>query len=244
FCDWYLEWIKPRMQDEQQKPTAQNVLAFVLDQVLRLLHPFIPFITEGIFQKLNEIAPVRYLKGLVETEQAQALVVAQWPKKLDSFLDDDTEKQLETVQSVIRTVRDIRSNRNIPPKEMLVVSARSRQETVDILNRNAELIQHLAGTKEFEAGAAIVKPPNAAVALADVTEVYVHDVIDVEAELKRLGKKKQQVERAKKATEAKLANNDFLTKARPEVVEKAREKLAELSGQLDVVEKHLAELES
>ncbi|MGD9110353.1 MAG: valine--tRNA ligase, partial [Phycisphaerales bacterium] len=66
FCDWYLEWAKPRIQDEQQKSIAQNVLAFVLDQILRLLHPFIPFITEGIFQKLNELAPQRKLKDLIE----------------------------------------------------------------------------------------------------------------------------------------------------------------------------------
>ncbi|MGB2807089.1 MAG: valine--tRNA ligase, partial [Sedimentisphaerales bacterium] len=244
FCDWYLEWIKPRMQDEQQKPIAQNVLAFVLDQILRLLHPFIPFITEGIFQKLNEIAPARKLKDISETEKAQALVVAQWPKSLDSLVDEDTEKQIATVQAVIRTVRDIRNDRNISPKEMLVVSAKSQQETVDILNQNAELIQQLAGTKEFSAGVAIVKPPNAAVAVVDVTEVYVHDAIDPEAEKQRLEKQRQKVERAKKSTEAKLGNNDFLTKAKPEVVEKAREKLAELSGQLEVVEKHLSELEN
>ena len=244
FCDWYLEWIKPRMQDEQQKPIAQNVLAFVLDQILRLLHPFIPFITEGIFQKLNEIAPARKLKDISETEKAQALVVAQWPKRLDSLVDEDTEKQITTVQAVIRTVRDIRNDRNIPPKEMLAVSARSQQETVDILNQNAELIQQLAGTKEFEAGVTIVKPPNAAVAVVDVTEVYVHDAIDPEAEKQRLEKQKQKVEKAKKTTEAKLGNNDFLTKAKPEVVEKAREKLAELSGQLEVIEKHISELES
>jgi len=180
----------------------------------------------------------------VETEQAQALVVAQWPKRLEFLVDEDAEKQIATVQDAIRTVRDIRNDRNIPPKEMLVVSARSQQETVDILNRNAELIKHLAGTKEFEAGVAIAKPPNAAVALADVTEVYVHDVIDIEAERKRLEKQRQKVEKAKKATEAKLANKDFVNKAKPEVVKRAREKLADLSGQLDVVEKHLAELES
>ena len=69
FCDWYLEWIKPRMQDREQRPIAQNVLAFVLDQILRLLHPFVPFITEGIFQKLNEVAPVRKLEGLAQSKR-------------------------------------------------------------------------------------------------------------------------------------------------------------------------------
>jgi valyl-tRNA synthetase len=100
FCDWYLEWIKPRMQDEYQKSIAQNVLAFVLDQTLRLLHPFVPFITEGIFQKLNEITPVRQLKGLAEAKKSEALVVAEWPKQLNSLVDENVERQIEIIQSV------------------------------------------------------------------------------------------------------------------------------------------------
>ncbi|MHC4460667.1 MAG: valine--tRNA ligase [Planctomycetota bacterium] len=242
FCDWYLEWVKPRMQDEQEKPIAQNVLAFVLDQILRLLHPFVPFITEGIFQKLNEIAPVRQLKGLAEAKKSEALVAAEWPREIDSLREPDTEKQIEIIQAAIRTVRDIRSNRNIPPKETLVVSAKSQQETVDILNRNAELIHQLAGVKEFKAGTAIVKPANAAVAIADATEVYVHDAIDPQAERQRLEKQKKQIEKAKKAVEAKLDNENFVTKAKPEVVAQARGRLAELSEQLTNVEKHLSEL--
>ena len=244
FCDWYLEWVKPRMQAEQQRPIAQNVLAFVLDQTLRLLHPFVPFITEGIFQKLNEITPTRKLKGLTEVKEAGALVVAQWPKGLDSLVDEDSEKQIALVQAAIRTVRDIRNNRSIPPNEMLVVSAKSQQETVEILNRNAELIGQLAKLKRFEAGTAIVKPPNAAVAVAEATEVYVHDAIDPEAERGRLEKQKQRLDRTKKATEARLANEDFVTRATPQVVEQARARLTELAEQLEAVEKHLLELES
>ena len=244
FCDWYLEWAKPRIQDDKQKATAQSVLAFVLDRVLRLLHPFIPFITEGIFQKLNEIAPARKLEALADSKSADALVVARWPEDLDSFLDDDAEKQISNVQAVIRTVRDIRNNRNIPPKEMLVVSARSQQETVDILNRNSELIRQLAGVKEFESGTDVVKPPNAAVVVVEATELYIHDIIDIKAERQRLEKQKQQIEKARKGTEAKLANKDFVEKAKPEVVTRAKEKLAELTEQLEVVEKHLLELES
>jgi len=242
FCDWYLEWIKPRIQDEQQKPIAQNVLAFVLDRILRLLHPFVPFITEGIFQKLNEIAPTRQLKGLAEAKKSEALVAAEWPKQIDSLREPDAEKQIETIQAAIRTVRDIRSNRNIPPKEMLVVSAKSQQETVDILNRNAELIHQLAGVKAFEAGIDIVKPATAAVAIADATEVYVHNAIDPQAERQRLEKQKQQIEEAKKAVEVKLGNENFVTKAKPEVVARARNRRAKLSEQLKTVEKHLSEL--
>ncbi|MBA7476392.1 Valine--tRNA ligase [subsurface metagenome] len=242
FCDWYLEWVKPRMQEAEKKPIAQNVLAFVLDRILRLLHPFVPFITEGIFQKLNEIAPVRHLKGIAEAKKSEALVAAQWPKEIDSLREPDTEKQIEIIQAAIRTVRDIRSNRNIPPKKMLVVSAKSQQETVDILNQNAELIHQLAGVKEFKAGTDIVKPANAAVAITDATEVYVHDAIDPQAERQRLKKQKHRIEKTKKTVEAKLDNENFVTRAKPEVVARARGRLAELSEQLKTVEKHLSEL--
>ncbi|GAI29387.1 unnamed protein product, partial [marine sediment metagenome] len=140
FCDWYLEWAKPRMQDEQKKPIAQNVLAFVLDQTLRLLHPFVPFITEGIFQKLNEIAPARELKGIAESKGAKALVIAQWPEGLDSIEDAEAEGQIATVQSVIRAIRDIRSKYNKQPSEKLVASANSPQGIAGVLNANSGLI--------------------------------------------------------------------------------------------------------
>jgi len=243
FCDWYLEWLKPRMRDNLQKPVAQNVLAFVLDQVLRLLHPFIPFITEGIFQKLNEITPVRKLIDLVEAKEAKALVCAEWPKKMDFLEDTDAEKQIEIIQAAIRAVRDIRSDRNIPPKELKVVSIKSQQENVDILNRNAELIQQLAGVTDFNAGIAVVKPVNAAVAIADATEVYVHDAIDTKVERQKLEKQREKTEKARRAVEAKLRNENFITRAKPQVVAQAREKLAELSKQLVTIEEHLAQLD-
>jgi len=243
FCDWYLEWTKPRIQDKHQKPIAQNVLAFVLDQSLRLLHPFVPFITEGIFQKLNEIAPVRALKGIAEAKAAKALVVAQWPEELDSLVDEAAEKQIAIVQDTIRAIRDVRNKHNRPPTEILKVSAKSLQETADILNQNAELIHQLARVKEFEAGIAIVKPANATVSIiGDATEVYVHDIIDPEAERQRLEEQKQEIEKAKKTVEAKLRNENFVTKAKPEVVEQARERLAELAEQLETIEKHLSQL--
>ena len=125
---------------------------------------------------------------------------------------------------------------------MLFVSAKLRQEHVKILSRNAELIRQLAGVKEFKAGITIEKPANAAVAIADATEVYVHDVIDTEAERQRLEKQRGEVEKAKKAVEAKLGNENFVAKAKPQVVKQARDRLAEFTEQLKTVEKHLLEL--
>ena len=242
FCDWYLEWIKPRVKEEKQRPIAQNVLAFVLDQTLRLLHPFVPFITEGIFQKLNEIAPVRQLQGLAEAKKSRALVIAEWPKELDFFVNEDIEKQIAILQSSIRAYRDIKSGDNIPPSAMLGASARVPEEFVDFLNTNSELICHLARVKQFAAAHDTKKPENAATAIVNDMEFYLHIERAPEAERARLEKQKLQVEKAKKAVEAKLADENFVTKAKPEVVAKARGKLAELTEQLETIEKYLAKL--
>jgi len=243
FCDWYLEWAKFQMQNEEQKPITQNVLAFVLDQTLRLLHPFVPFITEGIFQKLNQVAPVRHLQGIADAKTSDALVIAEWPRRIDGLRDGGAEKEIEIIQAAIRTVRDIRNDRNIAPKELLQVSAKSQQEHVDILNRNSSLIEQLASVKEFKAGADIAKPANAAVGIAEATEIYVHDAIDPDAERRKLRKQKDKIEEAKAGAEGKLSNTNFVNKAKPEVVAQARERLTELSEQLRNIDKHLAELD-
>jgi valyl-tRNA synthetase len=243
FCDWYLEWVKPRMFDAGQKPIAQNVLAFVLDQVLRLLHPYVPFITEGIFQKLNEIAPVRKLKGLAEAGAAKALVIADWPKGIELLTDDDVEQRIDKIQTVIRAIRDIRSKYNKVPSEKLVASVNAPKDISDDLNANSPLIAQLAGLKEFNASQSAQKPENAAATIAGQMQIYLHEAIDIEAERKRLTKQKEQIEQAKKGVEAKLANENFVKRAKPEVVAQTRNKLAELTGQLETINKHLAELE-
>jgi valyl-tRNA synthetase len=258
FCDWYLEWIKPRMQDEprpsegrdeQQKATAQNVLAFVLDQILRLLHPFVPFITEGIFQKLNEIVPVRGLKGIAEAKKSEALVVAEWPKSLDSFIDKTIEKRISKYQSITSDTRDIKHKYDIPASEMSDVTVSvsdavvAEWETfVNDLKEDSDLIREMAGIGEFTVGIDIEKPENAAAAISDGIQIYVHNVVDPQSERKRLKKQKDEIEKAKKAVEAMLNDENFVTKAKPQVVATARDRLAELTEQLKLLEKHLSEL--
>jgi valyl-tRNA synthetase len=242
FCDWYLEWTKPRMYDAAQKPIAQNVLAFVLDQTLRLLHPFVPFITEGIFQKLSEIAPARGLKGIAELNAAKALVAADWPKRIDALINEQVEREIDNIQTVIRCVRDIRSQYNIPPSAKLVASVNAPNDISGILNADAGLLCQLANLKEFSASNSAGKPKNAAAAIAGQMQIYIHDAVDVEAERKRLTKQKEQIEGAKKGVEAKLANENFISRAKPEVVAQTKGKLAEYTEQLKAIEKHLAEL--
>jgi len=249
FCDWYLEWVKPRMEDKQKKPVVQNVLAFVLDQILRLLHPFMPFITEGIFQKLNEIAPVRKLKGLIENSESAALAIAQWPKKLNftQSSDYDVNADITLIQRVIRDVRHIRNEYNITPSRKLGVlvniSAEDTQPIVNLYSEHRNLICQLECLDEFKVGDNIKKPKNAAAVIHDDMQVYILDVIVPEAERKRLEKQKDKIEKAKKAVETRLNNENFVNKAKPQVVAQAREKLAGLEEQLETIEKHLSRLE-
>jgi valyl-tRNA synthetase len=242
FCDWYLEWLKPRMLNEQNKAVAQNVLAFVLDRTLRLLHPFVPFITEGIFQKLNEIAPVRGLKGIAEAENSESLVIAKWPQVLESAVNEDIEKQISLVQTPVRAYRDMKNKYGISNSVLVSTSANVSAEFVDILAANSDLICRMACLKEFKVGTDVKKPPRAAVSVVEGMSFYMHDIVDMQAERARFEKQRQEIEKAKKAVEAKLANKDFLSKAKPQVVARAREKLVELSEQLETVEKHLLEL--
>ena len=242
FCDWYLEWVKSRMRDDQSKAVAQNVLAFVLDSTLRLLHPFIPFITEGIYQKLNELAPVRELQGIAAAGRSEAITIATWPANLGQLKDPAVEEQIRLVQEVVRAIRDIRSKHNLAPSEKLTASINAPKAMGDALRINLGLICQLAGLGELQVAENLPKPNNAATAIVEGTQVYVHNVIDPQAERARLEKQKQEIEQAKKAVEGKLANANFVAKAKPEVVAQAREKLQQLQEQLQAIEGHLAEI--
>jgi len=241
-CDWYLEWSKARLREATQKQIPQNVLAFVLDCTLRLLHPFVPFITEGIFQKLNEIAPKRGLKGIIELNVSDALVIADWPKELDNFIDRKTEGQIEVVQEVVRAIREIRNKYTVPPSKKLTASANAPADISKILNDNAELVCDRAGLDKFAASPKEVKPEDAAATVIGKIQVFVQGLIDAEAEKQRLEKQKDEILAGVKSNEAKLGNENFISRAKPEVVEQTKKRLAELKQQLEAIEKNLSEL--
>jgi len=239
-CDWYLEWIKPRIKDLSQKDAPQNVLAFVLDYTLRMLHPFVPFITEGIYQKLNEIAPKRGLDQAAEN--ADALIVAKWPKDLDKLIDSQIEDKINSVQNIVRAIREIRNKYTVPPGKKLTASANAPADVSKILNDNADLICDRAGLEKFTASPEQPKPENAAAAVVEQVQVFVQGLIDADAERKRLEKQRDELLAGVKGNESKLSNENFVKRAKPEVVEQTKQRLAELKEQLAAVEKNLAEL--
>jgi valyl-tRNA synthetase len=241
-CDWYVEWIKVRIHDDAQKAVPQNVLAFILDLTLRMLHPFVPFITEGIYQKLNEVAPKRGLKGIFEISAADAVIIADWPKGLDKFIDTKTEADITAVQEIVRAIREIRNKYTVAPGKKLVAMANAPAEIAKKLNDNADLICDRAGLEKFSASPDMAKPANAAAAVVEQTQIFVEDLIDADAEIKRLEKQRDEILNGVKGGESKLNNANFISRAKPEVVEQTKQRLAELKEQLAVIEKNLAEL--
>ncbi|MFA6186073.1 MAG: valine--tRNA ligase [Phycisphaerae bacterium] len=241
-CDWYLEWSKSRLRDDSQKQTAQNVLAFVLDSTLRLLHPFLPFITEGIFQKLNEIAPQRGLKGIIEFDKKAALVIADWPNGLNDLVEPEIEDDITDVQEVVRVIREIRNKYAVAPNKKLVATANAPADIAEILNNNADLICDRAALEKFSASPDEQKPQTAAAGIVEQIQVFVNDIIDTQAESKRLQKQKDELTGIVKSYEAKLGNENFVSRAKPEFVEQTKQKLTEAKEQLEAIEKNLAEL--
>jgi valyl-tRNA synthetase len=244
FCDWYLEWCKPRMQNEQEKATAQNVLGFVFDQTLRLLHPFVPFITEGIFQKLNEIAPERKLKSISQPKQSDVLAMSSWPELPEKLKDQATETAVEKIQLVIKSLREIRNKYGISPKEQMKASVNAPESISKILDENSELICQLANIEKFSASSEIQKPEKAAASIAGQMQIYLHNAIDPQAEIKRLNKQKEKILKGKKSAEGKLSNENFVNKAKPEIVQRTKDQLKQLNQQLAKLEELIAQLKS
>jgi len=239
-CDWYLEWIKPRMRDAERAPQAQQVLAVAIDQVLRLLQPFTPFLTERLWQALIEQAPVRGIDA--ELPASERLIHAAWPQANAAWRDEEVEQRMAFLQDVIRGIRDVRSRYTIPPQARVTARIPATGETAAALRAGAELVSTMAGLEALEIGADIQRSPDAATAVVGALEVYIPGVIDPEKERVRLAKQQQDLQKRIDGSRRKLGNDNFLSKANPDVVQKERDRLAESEAQMENVEAALAAL--
>ncbi|MBN1345009.1 MAG: valine--tRNA ligase [Phycisphaerae bacterium] len=252
FCDWYVEMTKLRLQsDGPEKRVAQQVLAWVLDQALRLLHPYVPFVTEALWRQLNAAAPKR---GITEpVEHSPVLVVAAWPTVSPAARDAKVELDMEKLQAVIRAIRDIRARVNDIRSQAKQPSVRTLPEaiikaawdTVDLLARNADFVKLLATCDALAADTDCERPAASAVQVIDAsTEVYVPigDLIDLAKEKERLqGELANAVQQIKQIT-GKLANEKFVTRAKPEIVQRERDRLAEFEARRDSIAENLSSL--
>lgn len=239
-CDWYLELIKPRMREEEQKPIAGQVLAFVIDQTLRLFHPFVPFITEALWERLFEFAAERGIDVPLETPKT--LAVATWPEPRKADRDETLEQEFDLVRGAIRAIRDLRARHGVSPQEPLEAAIQASGRAGEVLNAQAHHITGLARLSALEIGAAPTRPQNAATGVVGEIEVFVAGLIDPQKERARLEKQKQNLEKQVGGIESKLGNEKFTSRAPAEVVENEKRRLAEFKAELERIDANLAEL--
>ncbi len=221
FCDWYIELVKPRLygrETPESRYAAQYVLWYVLLHTLELLHPFMPFLTEEIWQHLPH--------------EGRSIAVAPWPRFREELDASDEEAEMEFLMEVIRAVRNLRGELNIHPGRTIrcILVTGTGAEAL-LLRKYGGYVRQLAGVDPLEIRSpADEKPTRALSAVVRGTEIFLPlvGVIDLEKEIERLEKEAGAVARDLKRVRAKLANRDFLAKAPPEVIEKERAKEEEL----------------
>ena len=231
FCDWYIELVKPRLYAEEgdSRRTAQYVLGYVLERTLRLLHPFMPFITEEIWQHIPH--------------EGKSIMTAPWPTGEETWLDKENEASMEAIMEVIKAIRNMRAEVNAAPgkkSEAILHFSDAAQQAVFTTNdgylhalAEADPVTILSLTAE--------RPENAMTAAAGGVEIYLplKGLIDMEKETARLSKELDGLTKEIARTEGKLANEKFVTKAPVAVVAKEREKLQDYEEKKRVVEERL-----
>ena len=243
FCSFYIEMAKARFSDPDQGPTAKRVLAHGLDTLLRLLHPIMPFITEEIWGRLNQMAPAR---GLSDPQPVAATIMrVAWPNVEPSLVSPEIEGQFAIFQQTLGSVRELRSQQNIPPKAQLDLQVRCDAETTGLLEAMAPYYTQLANTTPTQWGETVTPQPLCATGSLPGIELYldIREYIDIDAEKARLKKQLGKVEGLASGIEKKLSNPNFVDRAPADVVAQNRESLAQLREQITALKKALADLE-
>lgn len=218
FCDWYIEMVKPRLygkETEASRRTAQRVLAQTLRETMELLHPFMPFLTEEIWQHLPH--------------EGQTVMLAPWPRGVEAELDEQAEREMTVLMDVVRAIRNLRSEMNVPlGKKAKVVLMAQNEEVLAVLQKGEEYLFNLAKLAEADLVLSRQeKPEQAVTAVISGVEVYLllQGLVDIEQEKARLEKEKGVLDQEIARLEKKLNNKGFLTKAPQEIVAKEEEKL-------------------
>lgn len=240
FCDWYLEMIKPRFDEskfsKESAYAARIVLGTVLNGTLRLLHPFIPFLTEELWQKIPKA------KG----NDSKFIMTSHWPKEDENLKDPKAIKEMKLLQEMVTKLRTIRSEMGIPPAQTINVVAQINQaETSKILNDQKIILQCLNSRVEnLEIKEEVDRPKAAAAAIVPGANLFVplEGLIDFEKEKARLEKELDQVQKDVERMGKKLSNQDFIAHAPKEEVAKAEARLTEAKERLSHLKDNIATL--
>ena len=240
YCDWYLELSKPVLwddtsSDELRQGTLRTLLE-VLETILRLMHPLMPFITEEIWQN---VAPRLGISG-------DTIMLAQWPEADHELINGDAEAEMEWLKSIIVAVRTIRSESNIPPGDELgLILGNTVTEDSARVTRHTQALAKLAKVASITIAKSGEEQPPTLSALAGTIEVMVPmaGVIDVDKELARLAKELDRLTEEQGRLKGKLSNDNFVARAPADVVDKERAKLADIETSISSVTAQKSKME-
>lgn len=243
FCSFYVEILKSRFADPAQKPQAQRMLAHTLDQLLRILHPVMPFITEEIWQRFADFAPTR---GFPEPQKpAGCLIGAEWPSVDQSAVNPEIEQQFTLFQKALAAVREIRSSQNVPPSKEVSFVIRCESSVADSLQPLAPYFS-MAKATCTGLGPDVATPAMKSTSTLPSMEIIVDldGLIDVQVERNRLTKEAEKLTKNIAGKENKLTNSKFVDNAPDDIVQRERDSLQKLKDQLASVQASLDALPS
>ena len=218
FCDWYIEIAKIRLQSGAGADTAKAVLVYVLTDILKLLHPFMPFITEEIYQAIPH--------------DTESIMISKWPEYDPTLSFADEEAQMEKIMDAIRAIRNRRAEMNIPPSKKSKVYVETA--FADVFAVGSEFIKRLAYASDVEIADAFGDLGNTVTIVTNDAKIYIPlgDLVDFEAEAKRLQKELAAAEEKLAFINKKLDNPGFVNKAPEKVVQQNRDEAAKLTEKI------------
>lgn len=235
FCDWYIEMSKEVLfgENEQAKQMTRSILAYVLDQTLRLLHPIMPFVTEEIWENIPHVG--------------ESLVVAEYPVVHPELSDEKATKGMDVLMELIRAVRNIRSEVNTPLSKKIELLIKTNDETIErFLNENVSYIERFCNPETLVISSNVEAPDTAMTAVITGAEIYLPltGLINLEEEITRLEKELDKWDKEVKRVKGKLANAKFVNKAPEAVVAAERAKETEYLEKYTIVQERIAVLKA
>ncbi|NCU16949.1 valine--tRNA ligase [Pallidibacillus pasinlerensis] len=235
FCDWYIEMAKLPLygDDEQAKLTTRSILAYVLDNTMRLLHPFMPFVTEEIWQNLPH--------------EGESITTAPWPTVKEEYTDKEAAAQMKLLVDIIRSVRNIRAEVNTPlsKKIKMIISAHD-EKALQTLEANKSYIERFCNPETLTIALNVETPEKSMTAVVSGAEIYLplEGLIDIEEEIARLEKELEKLNKEVERVEKKLNNEKFVSKAPEAVVEAERAKQKDYLEKRSIIQTRLEEIKA
>ncbi|MFZ3588347.1 valine--tRNA ligase [Bacillus sp. DJP31] len=233
FCDWYIEMAKLPLygENEAAKLTTRSILAYVLDQTMKLLHPFMPFITEEIWQALPHFG--------------ESITISEWPVVRPELSDEQAAGEMKLLVDIIRAVRNIRAEVNTPMSKQIKLQIKAKDEKVlDKLEKNRSYLEKFCNPSELILGTNLESIEKAMTAIISGAELSLplEGLINVEEEIKRLEKELGKLDKEVERVQKKLGNEGFVKKAPESVIEEERQKENDYKEKRDTVRERIEDL--